>query len=579
MNLPNVNYLHATVLLKQLISCGVHRVVISPGSRSTPLALTAENLPELQTYVLIDERSAAFFALGLSKADGVPAILICTSGTAAANYFPALIETAQSAVPLIVLTADRPIASRHGGAPQTIDQVNLYGKYPRFFADLPEARLDIERCRAVRTLAAQTYSHAVNCPCGPAHLNIPLDEPLSPMLRDEKACSALWNALRVEGEIRLSAPASRISDDATLKRLSLLLSDSLCGLIVAGTRAARKPQDAEAIHLLSRQLGWPVFADITSGMHGFGNPVFPHYDIFLRGEELAGLAPDVVLVIGGVPTSKTLNAYLDHHRAAHTIHICGTGLPSDPAFRANDSIEADIGPLCESLAHSVMASRDSLLYEPFHQASTHVSTALERGLDETACEARYVLEAVRVMPDDSNLVLANSLPIRYADALLGGGKPLQIFAMRGANGIDGTISHAAGVAAASQKPTLLVTGDLAFFHDMNGLMTALRFAPNLSLLLLNNNGGGIFHFLPVHDHEQSAQFETLHGTPHDLNLSAARDLFGLDWYSVANPLEIENLLKKRAGRPFVIEVQTTRESNHHAYMELISRLAKEAVQS
>lgn len=579
VNLSNVNYLHASVLLSQFAACGVRRVVISPGSRSTPLALAAANLPELHTYVLIDERSAGFFALGLSRADNAPAILICTSGTAAANYYPAVIEAAQSAVPLIVLTADRPSALRHSGAPQTIDQTNLYGGYPRFFADLPEARLDIERCRSVRGLAAQAFAHAMKSPRGPVHLNVPLDEPLAPVEQNVALCRTLWNALRVEGNIRMSPPPTRQASEATLQHLTLVLGDSLCGLIVAGVGAARRAEDAEAIYHLSRQLGWSVFADITSGLQAYGYPVFPHYDIFLREENLACLAPDVVLTFGGYPTSKALNAYLDRHRAADTVLICSNGRSADPTFRANEIIEADVAPLCESLTRAVTASRDSLLLEAFRQASYRIGTALEGYKADADCEALYVLEAARALPEGANLVLASSLPIRYADALLGGAKRLQVFALRGANGIDGTISHAAGIAATSQTPTLLVTGDLAFGHDLNGLMAAVRFAPNLSILLLNNNGGGIFHFLPIHEHEEAATFETIHGTPHNLNLSAARDLFGIEWRESHDPREVGALIASVNHGPRVIEVKTTREANHRAFSELVSKLGKEAVRS
>jgi 2-succinyl-5-enolpyruvyl-6-hydroxy-3-cyclohexene-1-carboxylate synthase len=579
LKLPNVNYLHATVLLKQLISCGARRAVISPGSRSTPLALCAATLPELKTHVLIDERSAAFFALGLSKSDGVPAILICTSGTAAANYFPAVIEAAQSGVPLIMLTSDRPAALRYSGAPQTIDQTHLYGNYTRFFADLPEAQLTTKRCRAVRNLAAQAYSAAVAIPRGPVHLNVPLDEPLAPKEQEEQTCRALWNELTVEGNIRLSPPPARLADEETLKHLALVLGDSLCGLIVAGVNATRNSEDAAAIYRLSRQLGWPVFADVTSGLSGFGYPVFPHFDIFLKEEELAGLAPDVVLTFGGYPTSKTLNNYLDRHRAADTLRVHATGLPSDPTFRADEIIAADIAPLCEELGKRVRASRDSLLFEAFRQASYRISTALEKGFDDARCEALYVREAVRHLPEGANLVLASSLSVRYADAMLGGGHSLQIFALRGANGIDGTMSHAAGIAAASGKPTLLVTGDLAFFHDMNGVMAARRFAPNLSVLLLNNNGGGIFHLLPTHQYESAADFEMLHGTPHDLILSAAAALFGVEWREVHHPREIGPTFDATRGTPLIIEANTRRDANYQAYTRLISELGREAVRS
>lgn len=572
LNPPNVNYRHAHALLRQLAACGARRVVISPGSRSTPLALTAISLPEFTTYTLIDERSAAFFALGLAKADGVPAILICTSGTAAANYFPAVIEATQWGTPLLLLTADRPLNLRACGAPQTINQERLYGSYPRFFADLPPAQDCAEHYRLVRSLAAQAYAAALGNPPGPAHLNVPLDEPLAPVMDD---CGATFK----DPESAEPAAAVKVTElpVAAIDAVAGRIDAALCGLIVLGPQAARTAAETAAIFGLAKALGWPVLADVLSGLRFHAPPVLPYYDIFLRAEQFAQLAPDVVLAFGGYPTSKALNSYLNRQRAAHTVHVKSCALPQDPDRRATESIVADVPALCRRICERVTAARDSLLFAPFNDASSRVRAALSGALEDATGEAAAVIRAVAAVPDGGRLALAGSMAVRYAETLAAAnGRLPHVYGLRGANGIDGTLSHAAGIAAASAMPTLLVTGDLAFVHDLNGLMAAARFAPQLTLLLLNNNGGGIFHFLPIADQETAEQFERIHGTPHHLKLAAAAELFGLDWTTLHSPEQIDARVPSPHARPCVLELRSERAADTANYQRLIAKLTEAA---
>jgi 2-succinyl-5-enolpyruvyl-6-hydroxy-3-cyclohexene-1-carboxylate synthase len=572
VKIPNVNYLLARILLSALARRGANRVIISPGSRSTPLAHTAMEMAEFEKYVLIDERSAAFFALGLAKADAVPAILICTSGTAAANYFPAVIEAAQSFTPLIVLSADRPAALRHTGAPQTIDQQRLYGDYVRCYAETPPAPDNAALQRGIRDTADMAFQLSVGEPHGPVHINVPLAEPLAPVDEDAARVTALWTELVFTDEFPKSPEGVHVvqADPDILARIQ----NAQAGLIVAGPGAARSARDCTALYRLSRQLGWPVLADVLSGLRFTGEPVIPHYDIFLRNDTIARLAPDLVLAFGAHPTSKTLNTYLNDQRGVHTIRVQAHTRNQDPERRSARDIVTDVALWCDAVTKSISAARDSWLLEPFQRAAASIRAQLANGVIEhdSAAELSYVKAAYDALRAQTTIVLANSMAIRYADSMFAyDGRTLTAFGMRGANGIDGTLSHAAGLSAASQQRTLLITGDLAFLHDLGGLFAVKKYAPRLDIVLLNNNGGGIFHFLPVH--ESTPHFELTHGTAHDVQLCACAELFGIGWARAHSPTELATILRTPITGARVIEVVTARETNHTRHQHWMDQLS------
>jgi 2-succinyl-5-enolpyruvyl-6-hydroxy-3-cyclohexene-1-carboxylate synthase len=560
MNIANLNYLHASVLLHTFAELGVRHVVISPGSRSTPLARTAYLSDQFECDVILDERAAAFFALGCAKVDNRPAILICTSGTAGANYYPAVIEAAQSFTPLIVLTADRPAAVRHRGAMQTIDQEMLFGKFAKYFTDIPEPAATLEHARALREIALAAWRSAMSEPRGVAHLNIPLDEPLVPIERDAAQCTSIYAAVSSETlpPIALASPAMPVK--TVIESIVARLRDSLCGLIVAGPGTARNAVEAEVIHRFARQLGWPLLADVVSGLRQMPNPVFPYYDLFLREESLTSLAPDLVIEFGACPTSKILNQYLDRHRAVHTIRIQPHGVVQDPSFRADETIIAPVAELCSVLAGKVEVSRDSLLYDPFQRVSGLLrSRVIAHARSNMISESMVVHAAMNAMPEGANLVLASSLSLRYADMLAANeGRSVHVFAQRGTNGIDGTIAHASGVATASETPTLLITGDLAFCHDLGSFAVARKLAKKLTILLFNNNGGGIFHLVPAVKYQDT--FEQLHGVPQDLNLEGCAQVFDLDWQKASTPDEVRRLIQdEKRDRLRVVEFVSSRQ--------------------
>ncbi len=584
---PNLNYLYAAILLRELALHGCKRVVISPGSRSTPLAHTAIALGHFQIYVIPDERSAAFFALGLSKADGVPAVLICTSGTAAANYFPAVIEAAQSLTPLVVITADRPSRMRNTGAAQTIDQQNLYGRYAKLYHECEPAAAGAESPEEFRNSLMETLRNACFERRGPLHFNVCLDEPLAPLAVHTTEVAKIWKRITTPGapereslhpddSQREGVAASRAFSTDALSRAIEKIAEGVGGLIVCGPASARSDAEADAIHSLARHLGWPLLADISSGLRFAGDPVIPFYDLFLRHDEYKLLAPDVVIVFGAHPTSRVLNDYLDRHRAAFTIRVQPHRQRWDPNARTSLFLRADLLKFAQAVSCELTASRDSFLLDPFQKAANAIRSGLSILNSDSWIESEllYVWEAVQALPDGAHLVLANSMPIRYADSLCAAeGKRVNVQVMRGANGIDGTASHAAGISAADDSaPALLVCGDLAFLHDLGGLAAVSCYAPKLSVLLLDNNGGGIFHFLPVHEHDP--HFETIHGTPHDLNLAAAKELFQLAWQPVTTPSELPALMLQSHTRPRVFHVRTDREKNLRQHRELVELLLK-----
>ncbi|MBU1637020.1 2-succinyl-5-enolpyruvyl-6-hydroxy-3-cyclohexene-1-carboxylic-acid synthase [bacterium] len=572
MKIANHNYFRAAVLLETLAQQGVKRVVISPGSRSTPLARTADLSGRFQCDVILDERSAGYFALGCAKAEQRPVILICTSGTAGANYYPAVIEARQSCVPLIILTADRPLSLRGMGALQTIDQLDLFGRFAKFSIDVHELLASEDSAYNLRLLAATAGREALSEPAGPVHLNVPFDEPLVPLEQDAEVCTTVF-------ETAFDKPLPEIEPETEpeidIEPLMTSIDRSLCGLIVAGPHTARNSDEAEAIHEFARQLGWPVLADAVSGLRFYPDPVFPYFDLFLRAEMLNSLAPDLVIEFGMCPTSKVLNEYLNRHRGVYTVRIQPNALVHDPYERAHETIIANPAQLSIRLSKRVQVSRDSLLFDPFQRASRLLYSKVHAKLNEGEwSETLAAKAAIDSLPDDSNLVLASSLSLRYAEMVAANeGKRLNVFAQRGTNGIEGSIAHGSGIASASDKHTLLLIGDLAFCHDIGSLAVARKQAKNLTIVLFNNNGGGIFHLLPVAEYPDT--FEKLHGTPHSLDLSGAAALFDLDWRKASSLAELDASLQgDQRDKLRIIEIASERSASTESLKRFIDELVK-----
>ena len=546
-------------LVDQLVQAGVRHFCACPGSRSTPLAIKLAQHPSVRLWMHLDERSAAYFALGMARAGRAPVGLVATSGTAAANFLPAIVEAFYARVPLVVLTADRPHELRDCGAPQTIDQVGLYGKHVRWFFDLAEPDAELDRRRHVRSLAARAVATATAEPAGPVHLNCPYREPLLPEPADDRLGPSDRVVSVASGR---RAPAADVT-----ARLARELSDEPRGLIVCGPQD--DPDLPEALAGLARRLGYPLLADPLSGVRCGPHDralVLDAYDASLRDLDLAtALAPRVVLRFGATPTSKSLLLYLERLAGARYVLVDGGGGWNEPSHLASDVLHVDGALLARALSQALPERRPAAWLDEW----LTVDRATRRALNEYLAgvhepfEGKVFAELAGLLPNGATLYAGNSMPVRDLDAFFPAGPArVRLLSNRGANGIDGVVSSALGASAVSTPsgPTVLAIGDISFYHDLNGLLAARQHRLDLTVVLLNNDGGGIFSFLPQATVEP---FETLFGTPHGLDFRPFVEGYGGDFVRVERWPEFRSVLAERIGWPglHVVEVPTDRQRN------------------
>ncbi len=580
----NRNTALASAMAEELARSGVERAVVSPGSRSTPLAVALWRQPEIEVTVILDERSAGFFALGTALATGEPAAVLCTSGSAAANLHPAVVEADEAAVPLIVLTADRPPELRDIGAGQTIDQLKLYGDAVRWFCDVGTHDADDDGLLHFRAVACRAYSMAAGDPRpGPVHLNVPWREPLAPVPIEGQVTATDPLSLEGRGGAPLnfvSAPIAR-ADEGLLDRLAERMEASRRGLIVAGRQM--DPMLAEPVSALAAAAGYPILAEPTSqlrrGPHD-RSLVVSAYDHIAR-QRGTGLKPDLIVRFGDLPTSKPLRQWLSAIEGLEQIVIDSTGEWREPTRRADTIIRADPSATARSLTERLTRLRpgaSAVAGEPFASAWLDAERAVREAVDARLQELDELSEPgvwhalAGVLQDGDSVLAASSMPVRDLELFLRPGPEGVRFASnRGANGIDGLVSTSAGLAAGSGARTWAVLGDLALFHDLGGLAAA-RDVPDLRLIAIDNSGGGIFHFLPQAEALPEGEFEALLGTPAGLEPAQAGKLFGLSTAIPATPADLEEAL---AGDARMIVVQTDRHRNLELHREL-SRLAAAA---
>ena len=527
----NPNILVSQIFVDQLASSGLTDVVICPGSRSTPLTLMFEADDRIEAHLSLDERSGAFFALGMAQATGRPVAMVCTSGTAAANFYPAIIEANMSHVPLLVLTADRPPELRHSGANQTIDQVKMFGDHVLWAVDmmLPEENMQPVALRNVATTAGRAYATANGVRKGAVHCNFPFRKPLE----SQEASDLLPVASRPVTNVQL---ATSTLQPAEAHQLTDWFSRYEKGLIVCGPNCPTGAFQAE-LEQFSIRSGYPIFADPLSGVRfGSDTPgiIVGGYETWLAGGQRPDWdAPDFVIRFGAVPTSKWLNQYLGDIDPAVRLHVRASGVWADDSHLTTDFLQCDEIEFCKQAAElSASFGWERRKTPPYLSWQKQVLAWEKKGwdavtaaMDQHDFDAAYLFDLIDQLPD-CNLMIGNSLPVRHLDAF---GRPssksIRLFGNRGASGIDGVVSTACGIAAAEPgKPTLLIIGDVSFYHDMNGLLAA-RELPNLTIVLFNNNSGSIFRRLPIS--KFGAPFEKHFLTAHDLDFSHTASLYSL----------------------------------------------------
>lgn len=552
----------------ELARSGLRHVCLCPGSRSTPLALLLRRHPRIRLWTHLDERSAAFFALGIAKALREPAAVVATSGTAAVNFAPAVVEAYYARIPLLLLTADRPPELRDVGANQTIDQSRLYGAHVKWCVEtlLPEA--SEEAVRHARAVACRAVATAREDVPGPVQVNLPFREPLIPF------GEAPTPEHDTGGPHVTVQQSPRRPQPAELAPLATELRSVRRGLIVCGPQD--DPAFPNALAPLAERLGFPVLADplsqVRCGPH-YRPHIIDSYDAFLRDEETAAtLAPEAVIRFGAPPTSKALLLYLQRHQIQRQILIDAAGW-RDPTFSISDIVHADPVFFCDALS-SVLPTDASQPQDAWRKRWEEINQRARAALaarlakEHGVTEPGVFLELGSILPPGAILFAGNSMPVRDLDSFFAGSeRPLRFFANRGASGIDGVVSTALGVAAVSAPPVVLVIGDLSFYHDMNGLLAVKRYGLRTTIVLLNNDGGGIFNLLPQAEQEH---FEELFGTPHGLAFRQAAELYGLSYRRATDASALRRAMAASLedARATLIEVRTDRRENACLHRDL-----------
>lgn len=568
----NRNTALASALVEELSRSGVRHAILSPGSRSSPLALALDRDPGIELTVVLDERSAGFIALGCTLSTGAPAVVACTSGSAAANLHPAVVEADQAGVPLIVLTSDRPPELRGIGAGQTIDQIGLYGSASRWFCEGGTHDADDTGLLHMRSLGCRAWAEAT-LGRGPVHLNLSWRDPLGPEPHPEDVTAARPLAVEGRSEGRpLTVPiAGREPSAALVEALAGAVSRAGRGLIVAGR--SLDPDLPAAVADLAAATGFPVLAEPTSGLR-----LGPHsrgavatYDLLARSRP-DELAPDLVLRFGDMPTSKPLRAWLEAVEVDQ-VAIDPPGRWNEPSRIAGAFVRADATAVARALTAALERRGGGDWAAAWAEAEAATQGAIDAALaDGPELSEPGIWRALgETFGDGEEVLVASSMPIRDAEAFLRpGSAAVRIHANRGANGIDGLVSTATGIALGSDRPTWLVLGDLALAHDLGGLASVRDLPAPLRIVVIDNGGGGIFDFLPQASQVEADAFERLFTTPSGLDVEGAAALYGIDFVEVRSEAELAGL----AGSGSVLaRVRVEREGNVDLHRRIAEAVA------
>jgi 2-succinyl-5-enolpyruvyl-6-hydroxy-3-cyclohexene-1-carboxylate synthase len=571
----NANTALASAFAEELARCGLRHAVLSPGSRSTPLALALWRQPEIEATVILDERSAAFFALGAAQASGTPVAILCTSGSAAANFHPAVCEADHSAVPLLVLTADRPPELRGVGAGQAIDQLKLYGSSVRWFCEVGTHEASDDGLLHYRSTACRAFAAARgDSRPGPVHLNFPFREPLAPLPQDDAvtATDPLALAGRDSRPLTAVTPIDMEPSQFLLDEVAKHIAEADIGVIVAGRQL--DPELREPVAHLARVAGFPILAEPTSqlrwGPHD-RSYVVTAYDLLLRDEGFRETAsPDLVLRFGEMPTSKPLRSWLAES-GADQIVVDPLGDWNEPTRRAAALLRADPTELAAGWAARLGEDRPAPAM--WLEAERAAREAIETELAQlgTPSEPALQLALASAYREGELIYTASSMPIRDQEAFLPTKDVEATFLCnRGTNGIDGLISAGIGAAHATGRPTTILTGDLGLLHDLGGLAALRDVSTPVRIVVIDNDGGGIFHFLPQQGALDGDEFEALLGTPRGVDVAKAAALFDLSHRGLDS---LEELPDAIAAGTCLIEVKVDRQANVDLHRRLADRVA------
>jgi len=564
----NRNHFWAETFVNELTSIGIRYACISPGSRNTPLTLALAENKKVKSFVHIDERSSAFFALGLAKATDSPVVIVCTSGTATAELYPAIIEAYQQRIPLIVCTADRPPELLNTGANQTINQINLYKNHIRWFFDVGLPEIIPRRIRHIKAIAKRAVYESVVRSKGPVHLNFPFRKPFEPDdFTDEVTEEAIKSSelvLPVKKNLYKEVEKDIVSEK-WFKELGNFFVKYKKGLIIAGPENYNEHFHRNCQKLAS-VLGYPILADGASqfrfGKHSKEN-ILSAFEGFLRSESFNGnYQPEIILQFGRTITSKALDIYLEKCTAIRFM-VNEYGDWFDPANRSNASFACKPYLFCEKMIEQLQSQKMDRSSNEWIKSFKEVdikSLAIRNKIirkSKFPNECRIIEELVNLLPEKSNLMISNSMPIRdfdyFAPVI---NKNIKVFNNRGASGIDGIISTALGLASVEKTPTVLLIGDSAFYYDMNSLLAAKKYKIPLVIVLINNNGGGIFEVLPISKYGKI--FKDFFVAPHNLNFKPIVESFNGNYSLIKSWKNFEMEFRKASKKKnfSVLEIKT-----------------------
>ena len=538
---------YIAALVDEFYQLGVRHAVFSPGSRSTTMAMLFKEHEGFETYMNIDERSASFMALGIAKAHKEPTVLVCTSGSAVAHYLPAVLEAQYTGVPLIVLSADRPHTLLHVGAPQTVDQHKIFGTAVNYFEELAVPQ-ESHYYTYPRQVARKAYMKAMDTKKGPVHINVPLFEPLVPELSRNH-----FEA----GRSSFKVVKPNYSDIFACGEGNNLLERYERILILAGPQI--DIDEAETIRSFGEALQAPILADPLSNVRGCSTSkvVISTYDALLAGQALwHELKPDCVIQFGQIVVSKRVQQMIASWTDVEYIEVNPTMDSMNPTGKTTIHMQASIDVFTHLYGKNNNSDTYLNIWRRLEQAG---KKQLSLAIDEPHCfEGRTIRELQKKIPEDGQIFVANSMTIRDFDYFwFSGESKAVLYGNRGVNGIDGTISTALGLAV-NGRPTYLVTGDLSLFHDLNGLAVAKTHNLNLTIILHNNDGGGIFEYLPQ---KGTKHFDYLFSTSQGLDYSGAAKLYGCGYTKISSPDELSSVLAKigQESGVHIIEIPTNRE--------------------